>query len=603
MKFVRSFNNIEYNCYLIETDQDADDVRMFDHLERASEIVLDIETGGLWFYADPLAGIAIYLPEKRYVYYISVGHAGNCVTDKTMRVLRDLLTDTNKIYHLWNAKFDLKFLQRYGFPYLEKCPPVFDVMVALHLLDENRYQKGKNYRLKDVSAEYVNPSAADESEALDHLLKQRGLQKSDLHKLSAAEVAAYAMQDVILTWELWSYFIPYLKAWNLLNLYAEQNEFMIKALMRMEYCGIPVDRNLIVSHISKSQMTADNLLKELQSSYGESFNPNSPVQVAAVLNVENAQKRTLQKLSDHAAQNILDYKFALKSTNTFYEPYLKYSSHDGRLHPDIHIIGTVSGRLSSSNPNLQQVPRKSKGERGYQVKDVFVAPEGYSFVQFDYKQLELRLACHFAGEDKMTKMFEENIDLHQYTADSLKVNRHTGKSLNFGLLYGMGAERAAEFLDIPIEEARKLVPRWRKLYPAFMNAAQSLYEQARSWRDRDGNAAAPGKGWKYIRLPDGRVRRYNYPNANEFTAWNTLVQGTGAIITRRALLKIADAFPYPNSDVEFALTVHDSVLLIVKDEKLPEVISTVKSLMEDFPEFRPGMEVDTQVGKSWGDMK
>lgn len=598
-----TLNQSQYELWLIETDEDADNARMFDHLERADNIVVDIESGGLRFHVDPLAGIALYVPHVKRAYYISVGHEGKRVTERTLNPLRNLLTRGDKFYHFWNAKFDLKFLQYNGFPYLEHCPPICDVMVALHLLDENRYSKGKNYKLKDAAREFIDGSAAGESDALDQLLKQRKLGKGNLDKLTAAEVGQYAMMDVILTWELSEYFIPYLKEWNLLKLYTEQNEFIMKVLTRMEYTGIMVDRELIIEHIREMEDLSNKMLQDLHIKAGNTFNPNSSAQVSKFLKTDNAQKKTLERHGSKDAELVLSYKAAAKAKSTFYEPYLEYSLYDGRIHPTMNVIGTVSGRLSSSDPNLQQVPRKAKKGNGYKVKDVFIAPPGKSLVQLDYAQLELRLACYFAGEKTMTHMFNEGIDLHQYTADELNIDRQTGKNMNFGLLYGMGPNKAADFLNIPLEAAEKLVPRWRKLYPAFMETAQNLYSLAQSWRDRNGNPTAPGKGWKYIRLPDGRVRRYNFPDANEFTAWNTLVQGTGAILTRRALLRIADFFPYPDPDVELTLTVHDSIILTVSDEALDRVVPVVKHLMTDFPEYTPKIEVDVQIGKSWGKLE
>lgn len=563
--------------------------------------VVDLETTGLSpFLGDKLAGVAVYIPACGWAYYFPFRHASG--DNLPLALLEDLWETLDTVDTLvgWNFKFDLNFMAVDNYDTLNPEQEKFDVMIALHLLDENRYDKGLNYKLKDTAAQLVDENAKDADEALHEELRKRGIKKGLMYQLPAELVAEYAMMDVVLTWELEVLFAPYLEKWGQVDLYQELSEFEWRVLHRMELRGMQVDRDLIERMIAENGDEASVLLAKIQQAAGYAINPNSPAQVASWLKLDNAQRETLELSGDPRAEMLLDYKFTTKAVNTFYTPYLHFSSGDGSVHPSLHVIGTVSGRLSSSEPNLQQVPRKAKaGVRGYSVKDVFTAPEGYVLAQFDYGQLELRLACHFAHEVTMTNMFNTGVDMHQYTADALNIDRQTGKTMNFGLLYGMGAEKAARFLRLDLREARELVPAWHALYPAFRATHNEAIRIAQLRRTPSGELT-DSDGYQYIRLPDGRVRHYYGEEARYFSSWNTLIQGTGAIVMRRALLNICKTYP-PEQDVLIpVMTVHDSLICYIKDWAVEEVVERVIGIMTDFPEFNPPMAVEAKWGKSWG---
>lgn len=601
-----------FDGVLVETQ--AEYVEMIQRLGFSRHVVVDLETNGLQPYSgNRLIGIAIYLPEYPSAYYIPFRHgSGDNFPLSYMKPLRRLLTDPDKTYYGWNFKFDLHFLNVDGFPVLERDFDVEDVMIALHLLDENRLVRGQNYKLKDNARIFVDPTAADASDELEAELKAMKLGKGSMYVLPATKVAKYAMLDVILTWEMRQGLFPYLEKWDVVELYHTQNEFLKTVLLRMEANGMLIDPEMIHTKMKETMDKAQALLEEIQQRasgyFPEGINPNSSQQVTAWLGLPNAQKATLEASDDPRAEMILDYKVLSKATGTFYEPYLKWRDSKNRIHPTLHIIGTVSGRLSSSEPNLQQVPRQAKaGKRGYDVKSVFVAPEGYQLVQFDYAQLELRLACYYSGEPTMTRMIIEGQDLHQYTADALNIDRYTGKTANFGLLYGMGAKKAATMFKTTEREAARIVKEWHELYPAFRRAHKDITELMKEWRTPEGVSQG---AYQYIRLPDNRVRRlfYGYDEDgnntdNSFSGWNTLIQGTGAIVMREALLNLVKMFPVSDDRVIPVMTVHDSVIMYIKNEWVLELIPQIIAVMTDFPEYNPPMDVEAQYGTSWGDLK
>ena len=594
---IRKLAGVEYEIVLVQ------DIATYNHvisvLESASIVVVDLETTGLeWHGDDKIAGIALYVPGQGAGYYLPFRHGDtNNLPLDLMDPLKPLLTSPSKVYYTWNGKFDYLFLQSEGFPVLENLPRVYDVMLALHLLDENRLQKGKNYKLKDCAREFVDPTAAEADEDLKGELRARGIPKGQMAELPSNLVAEYAVMDVILTWQMYITLSPFLDKWGVRPLFEENNLFLIRAALRMEYNGFHVDRNLIERHIEETDVIVTQLEAQLHERAGYPINANSPKQVAMWLGLPNAQHDTLEAIADtnDNASLILQYKVESKAVSTFYRPYLRMSKYDGRVHPSINLAVARTGRLSSSGPNLQQVPRKGKK---YRVKDVFIAPPGYTLVQADYGQLELRLACFFAKELGMTKMFNDGTDLHQFTADALGVSRYIGKTSNFGLLYGMGPDKASRMLGVPLNEARRIVTGWHDLYPSFKRALNNMMSLAQQWRNPDGTKGQPKKSFQYIRLPDGRVRHYF--DGGFFGAWNSLVQGTGWIIMRRALLRIVDKYPPADNRVIPILTVHDSGLFYVLDSALDEVLPVMVDYMVDFPEFNPSMTVDVQIGKSWG---
>lgn len=591
-----------YNGVLVETRWEFD--RALERISGFSTIYVDLETSGLRpFGGDTITGVALLIGATAY--YFPFRHlAGDNLPISWLPELWHALAGAHVLVG-WNFKFDLNFMLHEGYDTLSNYPPqtTRDVMIALHLLDENRYDKGANYKLKDAAAMFIDAAAADSDKGLQVELAAIGLKKGSMCYLPATSVAKYAMMDVVLTAELEDYFMPYLRKWGQEELYQELSDFERLVLHRMESNGMLVDRDLIKERVATAEQQAQEALEQIQKVAGYPINPNSPAQVASWLGLYNAQRETLELSGDPRAEMIVDYKFLAKAVSTFYKPYLLFSEGDGKIHPSLNIIGTVSGRLSSSEPNLQQVPRKAKqGKKGYTVKDVFTAPEGYVLAQFDYGQLELRLACHFAQEPKMTAMFNEGTDLHQYTADALGIDRQTGKTMNFGLLYGMGPEKAARFLRLELSDARELVPAWHALYPSFRAAHNAAIKVAQQHRNPAGEKVDPmdEEAFNFIRLPDGRVRHYYGADAPYFSSWNTLIQGTGAIVMRRALLRVVQRYPQGNSEVIPVMTVHDSLIAYIREDVVEEEVARIISMMTDFSEFNPPMTVDVKTGKSWG---
>lgn len=379
------------------------------------------------------------------------------------------------------------------------------------------------------------------------------------------------------------------------------------------------------------------------------FNPASPNQLKELFRasgtpIVDTTADTLERLSqvgNGLASLVLDWRVQSKARNTFLGPWREAADPRGYIHPT-YLILTTTGRTICMDPNFLQVPRKGR----YAVKSVVVPEDGFSMFQGDYKSQELYYAIHVAGEGQMAELVENGEDLHAYTTEALQIRnllfegmndrevlrmvgvpmskvqtmtdeeaakqvwtslRYLGKTANFGLLYGMGAERGAEYFNVSKTGAKALISAWHNQYPGFRAAYNSYQELAKLWRDPSGNPASPDSGgYQYIRLEDGRVRRYHLARlAGQVpayhTAFNFVVQGTGAIITRRATMRVCELFP--DDDVFIPkLTVYDSLIGDIRKDKIDEVVSAIKSVMEDY-DSNPRMRVEPEIGPNWLELK
>lgn len=615
----------------------ADINQLKDRLSREPIIVVDTETNGLNpFKGDRIVGIAFYFPNADESYYLPTQHdMTNSRGYKNIRPLDyvDLIGFVGdwpyKNVIMFNSKFDLHMLEADG--WTNPCN-IEDVMIAAHLLNENEdLSNGKgnpqtpNYRpqtkgaytLKRLAKKYLGRDRVQAETNLEMAAQSLSLDaKADIWRLPLDIVAAYAEDDVRLTWELREFYMPALERWGLYDLYVRRNAFILKVLIRMEHNGMRVNPQTIAEH----QATIEPRMEELQAKY-PNINLGSPKQVLQVLqtvgyDVEDTSVWTLQELAgdedgDQFAKDVLAYRNLKKADSTYYKPYLELRDVNNVVHYNFNLLIT-SGRLGCQGPNMQQVPRTS--ER-YAVKEVFEFSSGYTGVEIDYSQLELRLAVHYAREETMRRMMNAGEDLHQFTADQLGITRYQGKTANFGLLYGMGPEKAARQFKTNLEESKRIHAGWHSQYPAFRQALNNAQALARQWRDHEGN---PGGKFQYVRLADGRCRRFHeftrYPfwwvtkdnwgrkDPPYSAAWNFIVQGTAAMITEISLLRIAERFP-DNNEVRLLLTVHDSVIMEIRDDLVDEYLPIIANLMTDH-DFNPRLEVDIKTSKTtWKDMK
>ena len=561
-------------------------------LQSAREIVVDLETTGLnpWG-SDRLCGIAVLVGDESY--YFPFRHA--CISHTPLfqgilddninlpldllRVLGAELNRPDKVYVGYNYKFDLSFLAAEGI-----TPPkmIEDVMIAAHLVNENE----PNYRLKSLSDFYLDDDSSAEEKQLAAVLRSRKLTgKGDMWKLAPEEVAPYAEKDVILTRALRDFYLSALEEQELLDLWREYNNFSL-AILDMEKQGIRIDPDRLNDYIEEAEIAEQQQISVIQEMAGKPINPASSQQMQDWLQVESTASGILEKLGKDREDitALLQFRAWSKVRGTYYDRFAQSMDHRQVIHPNLRITGTVSGRLSCNNPNMQAIPRYNNV---YKVKDVFVSSPGRTFVEADYSQAEIRVATHFARECNMAEILLKGVDMHSATAENIGIPRDIAKRLNFSVIYGVGARSLSENLDIPLKEARRYLGAYHRQYPGF----KRLYNQAESVAEERG----------FIKMFTGRRRHYNDDaRAPVHKASSNLVQGSVAEMVRTAITRL---HALKDKGVHMLLTVHDSILFEVDDNVLDWAIDRIRFVMEDQPWCSVKLPVDIKIGKRWGDLE
>lgn len=547
-------------------------------LDRTNLLFVDLETTGLEpFNGDKLCGIAVLAGEHSFYFPFRHIVGGNLPLDYIQK-LSPYLCDPSKTYVGHNYKFDIKFLYREGVPLPTK---ILDTLVAAHLLEED----GKHLGLKSLGAKFFGKAEVEAEKVLEDKLNLFGYTKGDMYRLPATDVAPYAEQDVILTAKLLKRFEGMLKQENTFELFKEVSKFAL-LITQMEIYGIKLDTDKVQQNLSEANTNINKVGFKIREMRGRAINPASPLQIQKWLGISDSKSRTLERLTKHKdeAQAVLDYRSWSKVKNTYYSPFLRRMDKDHCIHPTFRMTGTVSGRLSCSKPNLHAVPRKSEI---YKVKDCIIARDGFTLANIDYSQAEIRVGSHYARENKMLDMIRAGVDIHTETAREVGIDRFIAKTLNFSIIYGIGASALADNLNISEGEARKYLDKYNKQFPGFRKL---LY---------DAQRAAKSRG--YIVMYSGRRRHFTGFEPPYHKAISYLVQGSASEMLRSSMCRIWDEMD--RDIVRMVLTVHDSILFEIKKGYQDEVIPEILRIMNDQPWCSSPIKSDAEIGESWGTMK
>lgn len=604
--------------------------------QETQAIVIDTETNGLRPYSGShIIGVSWYLPDCNRSFYAPFRHEHKTDGDHNLgQDELDALITTfnrcNKVRHVYfNALFDLHMLANEGYIVPET---VEDLMIGAQLAYENEYSFGRKYGLKFLSGHYLSTDdydpVAGEKELEEHAKALGVNAKSEMYKMPPSAVAYYACMDVILTWQLREFYLPVLEKWGQTRLYDSRNNFLRLALYPMELNGFKVDVEQAKEYLREYTPRMDSL----QAKYPD-INISSPTKLVPYLRKKGiihgmqSDKVALvdASLRGHKmADDVLEYRH-LQKQNGFYKAIVDKQDDDGVLRTHYNVIGTNTGRISAYDPNPQQFPGKRDNVEAY-VKKCFLAPEGYAWVQWDYSQMELRIASHYAEQQQMLERYHQGIDQHQATADMLtaalgiEMSRKVGKAANFGLLYGMGARKAVRQWSVQgvlldLDTAKQVVRAWNENYPEFYQARWLMQRMAKVPRPRpDGS----GEGFNYIQYPyNGRTRKFHeykwwadlgYKPSWSFDyetskAWNSLIQGTGAGVCEDGILRTVTYFR--NAEwFKPMYTVHDSFGALVPIDRLNEVVPQVTQLMSDMTTFDVPLPVEAEVSyTTWYDLK
>lgn len=559
---------------------------------------VDTETTGLNIFGnashdrDVVIGIAIDTGINAY--YFPFRHAnGRNLPIECMDFFRVYLSNKDRKYIGFNYSYDLHMMKMDG---IEFAPNFEDAMLGVHLLNENE----PSFKLKEICDRYgIGDGSLQESVLEDKVFNtcnDLGIEcskspraehntKSMMYILEPKYVEPYACDDVRLTRELMSLVNDALDIVGIKDIF-KQVCYYSYIITQMEHCGMKIDTELIKKYQSEAKIMAEDSLSKLHEKAGFELNPNSSKKVCEFLGVKSSAAERLVELIDaggemaERAKLVQEARGWLSVDSRYYTPYLKCMDSDDTIHCSLNLIGTYTGRLSCSNPNLQAVARQTDV---FKVKDVFVARDGYTMIQADYKQAEMRLVTFYTKDETMRQLIESEADLHTATAEMLGIPRNAAKRINFSVIYGIGYKHLAENLRVDESIAKDYLDRYHKLYPGF----KVLMRQCEAYAKEHG----------YIEMWTGRLRHFNVEQADPHKAMSNLIQGGVAEIVRVAISRLYPAIT--DLGGRMLLQVHDSVTFEVPDDKLQLALPTIKYIMEDF-EFVPRVGVDIEYGKSWG---
>lgn len=436
----------------------------------------------------------------------------------------------------------------------------------------------------------------------------------DFSSVALESACEYASEDAWMTLKLYEKLKEMLLP-SLLSLAKEVEFPFVQTLQAMEKEGIAIDTVYFEALHVKTEAAIDGLKNEIFALCDANFNLNSTQQLGAVLFEKlglptvkktktgySTDEFVLQELMDKhpSIAKILEYRELYKLKSTYIEPLLKHakSSSQNRIHTSFIHTGTSTGRLSSKEPNLQNIPVKT--QLGREIRTGFVAKEGYILLGVDYSQIELRLLAHFSQDKAMVEAFCSDLDIHRQTALKLfgeehaDAKRSVAKTINFGLLYGMGPKKLSDTLGISTKEAKSYIESYFETFPTIKEYLSSIAEFAK----KEG----------YVETLLGRRRYFDFEHANgmqyamyEREAINTVFQGSAADLIKLSMNKIMQT--YVNQDAKLLLQIHDELIFEVKEERALAFSQEIKEVMEHIYALHVPLRVSVALGKNWGELK
>jgi DNA polymerase I len=584
-------------------------------LEAATEISFDTETTSIDHMAADLVGISLAV-DGDTGYYIPVGHRNGeqLPLQTVLDALRPALTHPKIPKYGHNAGYDLVILQRYG---IDVAPIGFDTMIAEWICTPD----SKFLGLKNLARQELDVHMTEISDLIGS-----GKKQITMDHVSIEKAAPYAAADAAITHRLVHHIRPKVEAEQLISLYNTLEMPLIPVIAAIERAGVVLDTQFLSEY---SVELGEKLAVQEQVIHIEAggyFNINSPKQLNEILfkrlglPTKGLRKTThgystdatvLEELKQHhpIVERILEYREISKLKGTYVDalPAL-INPHTGRVHTSYNQTGTTTGRISSNNPNLQNIPIRT--ELGREIRRAFVAPEGMKLLGVDYSQVELRILAHISQDATLLEAFAQGQDIHAATAAAVynvpieqvsKEQRMFAKRVNFGLIYGMGAFRLAQDSELTLAEARDFIKTYFARLPGVEEYLKSIKAKARRepietlfGRKRTFNVlmnSGRGTGSDMVQV-----------NAEERVAINMPIQGTAADIMKRAMIDLYYALAKQRLNGHMILQVHDELVLEVPEDELAETRNLVVKTMENAYKLDAPLRANAQYGDNWRDM-
>jgi len=566
-----------------------------------------------------IAGVAVAVEGWSGYYPIHHEQGGNMDKKLVLGWLQDILNQENTTFIFHNAMYDVCWLRSAG---LTIKGPIVDTMIAASLIDENRM----SYQLNSLAKYYVG--LGKDEKVLVEAAKEYGLDpKADMWRMPAMFVGQYAERDAESTLKLWQTLKRELYNQELMDVFTLETD-LFPCLVDMRFKGVRVD-------LEKSQKIKLNLIKREEAlikkikdltgveveimaarSIAKAFDKlKLPYDRTAKSNEPSFTKNFLQNHPHELPKAIAEARELNKAHSTFIDSITKHAV-DGRIHADINQIrsdagGTVTGRFSMSNPNLQQIPARHP-ELGPMIRSIFIPEEKHVWGSFDYSQQEPRILVHYAklqnleGVDEIVDAYNAgDADFHQVVADMAGIERKQAKTINLGLMYGMGKNKLMAELGLMKESAEKLIRQYHSKAPFVKQLMDNVSRKA---NDRGKIRTLGGRAchfdlWQPVQfgvfkpLPLEQARKeYDEPLKRAFTykALNKLIQGSAADMTKKSMVAL-----YKNGIIPH-IQIHDEVDISIESQKQAE---NIIEIMESAVELKVPNKVDYEKGANWGEIK
>ena len=589
--------------------------KLVEKLEQAEMIALDTETTSTDPMRAELVGISLAVDPSEG-YYIPVGHTGGeaqlpMVT--AAEALKPVLESNARKIAGHNLKYDWLVLAQHGIT----IPQVhFDTMIAEWLTNPSSHNLG----LKDMAEVYLHKQMTHIEELIG-----KGKNQLSMAQVPVEKAASYAAADAAITFALVPALTEKLQRQNATELFHTLEMPLVTVLGRMEQNGIALDVPFFGKMAAELNTRLAEIEEEITRAIGYKLNINSTQQLSKALfetlklEPPDRRQKTASGMYSTAAEVlelirnqhpvvglILEYRELAKLKSTYVDTLpLQVNPKTGRVHTSYNQTGSVTGRLASSEPNLQNIPVRT--DLGRKVRNGFIAGEGQMFLSVDYSQIELRIVAHMAQDEAMLNAFRNGQDIHAATAAAInniplekvtKSLRSRAKAINFGLIYGMSSFGLSRSAEITLAEAEDFVRAYFNQFPGVKRYLDSVKLQA----SRQG----------YVETLLGRRRYFpnlqnqsnvNIRNREEREAINAPVQGTAADIIKLAMLKLPGALLHAGLNAKIVLQVHDELLLECPVEELSQTAQVVQQVMEKAYTLSIPLETDARSGKNWGELE
>ncbi|MBN3199075.1 DNA polymerase I [Pectobacterium brasiliense] len=590
-----------------------DEKTLLDWVERLKQsevFAFDTETDGLDTLTANLIGLSFAIKPGEAA-YLPLAHDYLDAPDqldrtKVLALFKPLLEDEKLLKIGQNLKFDKGVMQRYD---IDLRGIAFDTMLESYVLDS----VAGRHDMDSLAERYLSHKTITFEE-----IAGKGKNQLTFNQIALEQAGPYAAEDADVTLHL------HQKLWGKLQPHADLCQVfqtidmpLVPVLSRIERTGVLIDPAILAEHSKELTIRLAELETQAYELAGEEFNLSSTKQLQGIL-YEKQKLPILKKTPKGApstneevlAELALDYPLPklileyrglakLKSTYTDKLP-LMINPATKRVHTSYHQAVTATGRLSSSDPNLQNIPVRN--DEGRRIRQAFIAPKGYSIVAADYSQIELRIMAHLSGDKGLLNAFANGLDIHRATASEVfgialdKVTseqRRSAKAINFGLIYGMSAFGLSRQLNIPRSESQKYMNLYFERYPGV----QDYMERTRQQAAEHGYVST--LDGRRLYLPDIHSRNAMARKGAERAAINAPMQGTAADIIKKAMIAIDDWLQKDTPKVKMIMQVHDELVFEIHDSVIEESISKIKALMEGCMQLNVPLQVDIGTGMNW----